>query len=102
MDSIELDIADPASIRRVSAQLISRYPKLNVLINNAGIMQVDDVADDVDDGLIASTIATNLMGPIRLTGSLIEHLKKQKSAAILNVSSVLGFVPMAFGPWENH
>jgi uncharacterized oxidoreductase len=95
MDSIELDVADPASIRRVSAELISRYPKLNVLINNAGIMQVDDVAGDVDDGLISSTIATNLVGTIRLTGALVEHLKKQKSAAILNVSSVLGFVPMA-------
>ena len=95
MDSIELDIADSASIRRVSAELISRYPKLNVLINNAGIMQVDDVADYVDDELISSTITTNLIGPIRLTGSLIEHLKKQESAAVLNVSSVLGFVPMA-------
>jgi uncharacterized oxidoreductase len=94
MDSIELDVADPASIRRVSAELISRYPKLNVLINNAGIMQVDDVAGDVDDGLISSTIATNLVGTIQLTGALVEHLKKQESAAILNVS-VLGFVPMA-------
>jgi uncharacterized oxidoreductase len=95
MDSIELNIADPASVRRVAAELISRYPNLNVLINNAGIMQVDDVAGDVDDGLIASTIATNLMGPIRLTSALVEHLKKQESAAVLNVSSVLGFVPMA-------
>ena len=93
MDSIELDIADPASIRRVSAELISKYPKLNVLINNAGIMQVDDVAGDVDDALVASTISTNLLGPIRLTGSLIEHLKKQESATVLNVSSVLGFIP---------
>ena len=95
MESIELDIADSGSIRRVSAELISRYPKLNVLINNAGIMQIDDVAGDVDDGLVSSTIATNLTGPIRLTGALVEHLKKQESAVILNVSSVLGFVPMA-------
>ena len=95
MESIELDIADPASIRRVSAELISSYPKLNVLINNAGIMQVDDVAGNVDDELIASTIATNLMGPMRFTGALIEHLKKQESSAVLNVSSVLGFIPMA-------
>jgi uncharacterized oxidoreductase len=95
MDSIELDIADQASIRRVSAELISKYPELNVLINNAGIMQVDDVAGHVDDELISSTIATNLVGPIRLTAALIEHLKKQESAAVLNASSVLGFIPMA-------
>jgi uncharacterized oxidoreductase len=95
MESIELDIADPASIRRVSSELISRYPKFNVLINNAGIMQIDDVAGEVNDEIIASTIATNLMGPIRLTSLLVEHLKKQESAAVLNVSSVLGFIPMA-------
>ncbi len=95
MESIELDIADPGSIRRASAELISKYPNLNVLINNAGIMQIDDAAGDIDDELISSTITTNLMGPIRLTGALVEHLKKQKSAAILIVSSVLGFTPMA-------
>src|SRR6202040_3309861 len=49
----------------------------------------------VDDKLIVSTITTNLMGPIRMTGALIEHLKKQDHAAVINVSSVLGFVPLA-------
>jgi uncharacterized oxidoreductase len=40
IDSIELDIADPASIDAVAKELIARYPNLNVLINNAGIMQM--------------------------------------------------------------
>jgi len=95
MDSIELDVADPESIRRGAEDLIAKYPTLNVLINNAGIMMIDDASTNVDDELITSTIATNLTGPIRLTGALIEHLKKQESAAILIVSSVLGFTPMA-------
>jgi uncharacterized oxidoreductase len=95
MDSIELDVADPESIRRAAEDLIAKYPALNVLINNAGIMMIDDASTNVDDELITSTIATNLTGPIRLTGALIEHLKKQESAAILIVSSVLGFTPMA-------
>jgi uncharacterized oxidoreductase len=95
IDSIELDIADPASINAVAKELIARYPNLNVLINNAGIMQIDDLSTDVDDQLISSTITTNLMGPIRMTGALIEHLKRQQSATVFVVSSVLGFVPMA-------
>ena len=95
MDSVELDVTDPESIRRVAEHLIAKYPTLNVLINNAGIMLIDDASALVDDELVTSTIATNLMGPIRITGALIAHLKKQESAAVLIVSSVLGFTPMA-------
>ena len=92
---VELNIEDPAGISMVARKLIADYPKLNVLINNAGIMQVDDVSGPVDDKLIVSTITTNLIGPIRLTGALIEHLKKQNHAAVINNSSVLGFVPLS-------
>ena len=95
MDSVELDITDTASIARTSAELLAKYPKLNVLINNAGVMELDDASGALEDALIVSTIETNLMGPIRLTSALVEHLKQQESAAILIVSSVLGFTPMA-------
>jgi uncharacterized oxidoreductase len=92
---VELDIEDPASISTVAKKLIAEYPKLNVLINNAGIMNIDDVSAPVDDKLLVSTLTTNLMGPVRMTGALIEHLKHQPYAAVINTSSVLGFVPIA-------
>ena len=95
MDSIELNVSDPESIRRVAQELVAKYPALNVLVNNAGIMEIDDASTLIDDDLISRTITTNLMGPIRLTGALVEHMKKQESATILVVSSVLGFTPMA-------
>ena len=95
MDSVELDVTDPESVHKAAEEVIAKYSALNVLINNAGIMQIDDAFSQIDDELITSTIATNLMGPIRLTGALVEHLKKQDAAAILIVSSVLGFTPMA-------
>ena len=91
----ELDIEDPASIATVAKKLTSEYPKLNVLINNAGIMNIDNVSTTVDDKLLVSTLTTNVMGPIRMTGALIEHLKRQPYAPVINTSSVLGFVPMA-------
>jgi len=96
MKAAELDIADPAAINAFAARLVADHPSLNVLINNAGIMQTDDAAGKIDDTLLVSTITTNLFGPIRLTSALIDHLKSQPSATIINMTSVLGYVPMAF------
>lgn len=95
MIAIELDIESPASIAAVAKQLIEEHPALNVLINNAGVMQVDNAASVIDDSMLVSTLTTNLMGPIRMTSALVEHLKRQESATVVNVSSVLGFVPLA-------
>ena len=95
MDSVELDIANPMNIAAVAKKLIADYPALNVLINNAGIMLIDDAGGKIDDQLLTSTVTTNLLGPIRLTSALIEHLKKQPKAAIVYNTSALAFVPLA-------
>jgi uncharacterized oxidoreductase len=95
MQWMELDIGDPASIATVAGRLIAEYPELNVLINNAGIMQIDDVSGPVDDELLVATLTTNLMGPMRLTGALVGHLRKQSQAAVINNTSGLAFVPLA-------
>jgi uncharacterized oxidoreductase len=95
IESIELDINDPASINDVAQTLITTYPSLNVLINNAGIMPFDDAAGHIDDATMLGTLTTNLMGPIRLTSALIEHLKSRPRSVIINNTSVLAFVPLA-------
>jgi len=95
MDSVELDIANPMNIAAVAKKLIADYPALNVLINNAGVMLIDDAGGKIDDQLLTSTVTTNLLGPIRLTSALIEHLKKQPKAAIVYNTSALAFVPLA-------
>jgi uncharacterized oxidoreductase len=95
MEAIELDITDPVSIDSVAAKLIALYPDLNVLINNAGIMLPDRAGSRVNEKLLLDTVATNLLGPIRITGALLEHLKAKENAVIAYTSSVLGFVPMA-------
>jgi uncharacterized oxidoreductase len=95
MQSVELDVANPATITAVCKKLIADYPKLSAVINNAGIMQIDDTSTVMDDAQMASIITTNLMGPIRVTSALIEHLKKQPAAYVMTVSSGLGFTPMS-------
>ena len=95
MVAVELDITDPASIGTVAAGLITDHPDLNVVINNAGIMMPDHAAGQINDQLLVDTITTNLVGPIRMTSALVEHLKSKEDAVIAYTSSILGFVPMA-------
>lgn len=95
MQSVELNIEDPKSIEQVAAHLTKDFPKLNVLINNAGVMKMDGVNGVVDDALVSSTVTTNLLGPIRMTSALIEQLKSQPEAAVIIVTSGLAFTPMA-------
>ncbi|MGQ3480859.1 SDR family oxidoreductase [Paenibacillus sp. TY11] len=95
MSAVELNVQDPASIKAVAKQLIKEYPDVNVLINNAGIIQSDDAAGVIDEDVLISTVTTNLLGPIRLTSAFIEHLKSKEEAVIINTTSILGFVPLA-------
>ncbi|KQQ38874.1 short-chain dehydrogenase [Rhizobium sp. Leaf306] len=96
MAAYEMDITDPASIEQVAAKIIADYPALNVLFNNAGIMPFDDAAKAIDGKMMQIIVTTNFLGPIRMTSALIEHLKKQPSAVIINNTSVLAYVPLAY------
>jgi uncharacterized oxidoreductase len=95
MVAVELDITDPASIDRVAARLIANHPDLNVLFNNVGIMLPVKAAGWIDDKLLVDTVTTNLVGSIRMTAALVEHLKRKDDAVIVYTSPVLGFVPLA-------
>jgi uncharacterized oxidoreductase len=99
MKSVVFDIEDRAGIAGFVERLVREYPKLNVLINNAGIMRTEDLLSPSDGVADAEAIiATNLLGPIRLTAALLAHLRKQPYSAIMNVSSGLAFVPLVTTP----
>lgn len=97
MASCVLDVEDPAAIRAAMTSLIAAHPKLNVLINNAGIMRPENLLA-TGDGTSEATITTNLLGPIRLITALLPQLVKQPTATIMNVSSGLAFIPWAMTP----
>jgi len=100
MWALELDMDDAADIAAQAAAVTQRFPALNAVINNAGIMK----PEDVKQGEVATAeaiIATNLLGPIRLTAALMPHFLKQPRATIFTVSSGLAFVPLAAFPTYN-
>ncbi|MDV3003026.1 MAG: 3-phenylpropionate-dihydrodiol/cinnamic acid-dihydrodiol dehydrogenase (plasmid) [Chroococcopsis gigantea SAG 12.99] len=99
MAAVALDVEDPASIRSLADEIGTKYPKLNVLINNAGIMRAENIQsarDYLSDA--ESIVTTNLLGPIRLIEALLPILREQPYSAIMNVSSGLAFVPLAITP----
>lgn len=98
MHAITLDVESAEGVADFAARLLAAHPAVNVLINNAGIMRFEmlDRARDLADA--ETTITTNLLGPIRLTNALIDHLVGQADAAIVNVTSGLAFVPMVAAP----
>jgi len=99
MKSIPLNIEDPAAIREFASKAIAEFPSLNFLINNAGIMRAEKlIAQQPDLTDAEAIVATNLLGPIRLTAALLPHLLEQPRAAILNISSGLAFLPLALTP----
>jgi uncharacterized oxidoreductase len=94
-----LDVESPSGIAAFAVQVTKDHPDLNVLVNNAGIMRAEAVTEG--SGHIADAdamIATNLLGPIRLTAALLPHLMRQAQATVINVTSGLAFVPLAATP----
>ncbi len=96
---LPLDMTDATGIAAFAARMVRDYPALNVVINNAGIMQAEDLTDPAGSLAIAeATITTNLLGPIRLIAALLPHLRAQAASTIINVTSGLAFVPLAMTP----
>lgn len=91
----EIDMREIASIERVAAWLVKKHPDINVLINNAGIMSGDKTGSHMEDYQTVATVETNLLGPIRMTSALIEHLKTKPDGVVVNVTSGLAFTPLA-------
>jgi len=75
--------------------VLARYPALNVVINNAGIMPFDNAGGVQDDEMAVTLLNTNLLGPVRISSAFLEHLKTQPDAVLINNSSILAYIPLA-------
>ena len=81
--------------------MAARHPQLNVLINNAGIQLREDLLDPDHLPVAEDTIATNLLGTIRMVYAFLPLLADQNDPVVINVSSALAFVPFPITPTYN-
>jgi uncharacterized oxidoreductase len=99
MKAVSLDINSPAAIRAFGVQMASEFPKLNVIINNAGIMKPENLLSSAGNLVDAEAmVTTNLLGTMRVTSALLPLLRKQAKSTIMTVSSGLAFLPLAMTP----
>ncbi|NOW96464.1 SDR family oxidoreductase [Mucilaginibacter sp. SG564] len=93
------DVSDPEHIRQLYDDATRQFPDLNILINNAGEMRLLDL-QDTGKSLrnITREIDINLSGTIQMVNQFLPHLTKKRSAAIVNVSSGIAFMPYSVAP----
>lgn len=92
------DIAGADERRTLAEWTLANFPEINILINNAGIQLTADLTRPVDIDRIESEVQTNFIAPVHLGSLLVPHLSKKEQSAIINISSGLAFVPIAFMP----
>jgi len=99
LHTVTCDVSDELAIQAMVKKLVLEFPQLNMLINNAGLMHIHDV---VNQSLALqhqkNEIQTNFFGVVALCDALIPHLKTQKQASIVNVSSGLAYMPFLAAP----
>ncbi len=92
------DVNIPDEREELCRWIMNKYPDLNILVNNAGVQYAFDLTKPVPIEKVTTEIETNLVAPIHLSSLLADHLGKKDDAAIINISSGLAFVPLAFMP----
>ena len=92
------DLADEAGRVELRDWAIKEFPKLDVLVNNAGVQQRLDIASAGGWEIARAELAINLDAPIHLSMLFIPHLRAQHRAAIINLTSGLSFIPLARAP----
>jgi short-subunit dehydrogenase len=95
LETIELDVTEPQTIKTAIKEIISKEGKLNVLINNAGFGVVGPF-ETLSENDIEKQFEVNYFGCIKCIQEVLPQMRKQKSGTIVNVSSVAGTLGLAF------
>lgn len=95
VELVEMDVRDDASVQRAIQAVIAQAKRIDVLVNNAGTALLGAV-EETAIAEAQSLFDTNVFGTLRTTQAVLPHMRAQRSGRIVNISSVLGFLPAPY------
>jgi NAD(P)-dependent dehydrogenase (short-subunit alcohol dehydrogenase family) len=93
---LDLDVSDDESVSGLVQRVIDRFGRIDVLINNAGVGSAG-AAEESSVAQAQRVFDINVFGVMRMTKAVLPHMRAQGAGRIINVSSVLGFLPAPYG-----
>jgi NAD(P)-dependent dehydrogenase (short-subunit alcohol dehydrogenase family) len=92
---LDLDVTDDGSVRTVVDQVVERFGRIDVLVNNAGA-GMSGAAEETSIEQTQHLFDVNVFGVVRMTSAVLPVMRARGGGRIVNVSSVLGFIPAPF------
>lgn len=92
---LDLDVTSDASVASVVSRVLDRFGRIDLVVNNAGIGAAG-AAEESSVGQTQGVFDTNVFGVIRMTKAVLPHMRSRGTGRIINISSVLGFVPAPY------
>jgi NAD(P)-dependent dehydrogenase (short-subunit alcohol dehydrogenase family) len=96
-DMLPLDVTSDESVEAAVSEVMRRAGRIDLLVNNAGFGVAPGGAEESSLDQARSIFETNFFGLVRMTRAVIPHMRRQGSGRIINIGSVLGFLPMPYG-----
>ncbi len=96
--TVEIDVTDQASVDRARDAVLDGHPGLDTVMTMAGVMLTEDLRDPAHFGAAEQTVATNLLGTIRVIDAFTPHLIARGAGTVITVTSGIGFLPFPVMP----
>jgi NAD(P)-dependent dehydrogenase (short-subunit alcohol dehydrogenase family) len=96
-DMLALDVTSDASVDAAVAEVMKREGRIDLLVNNAGFGVAPGGAEESSIAQAQAIFDTNFFGLVRMTKAVAPHMRARGEGRIINIGSVLGFLPMPYG-----
>lgn len=93
LEQVQVDVTDAGSVLRARDAVLAAHPDLDLVVTMSGVMLVEDLRDPAHIAAAEATVATNLLGTIRVVDAFTPHLVARGAGNLVTVSSGIAFLP---------